>query len=139
MFKSGNIPSKLLRTSLRRTISKPTRNHCTIAMAKLISGDTFFLDNFVLRQWDDPKYAGVSVPLRYVRVSFPSDVSVLLYVILQRVLLLPLQHVGCMFSLLFPHRPFSFLSYCIDAVSMSVSVFHLLSPSPSGSISEKVM
>jgi hypothetical protein len=30
-------------------------------MASLISGDTFFLDEFALRQWDDPDYGGTRI------------------------------------------------------------------------------
>lgn len=32
-----------------------------MATAALLHGDTFFLDNFALRQWDDPNYSGTRV------------------------------------------------------------------------------
>jgi hypothetical protein len=30
-------------------------------MSALLHGDTFFLDNFAVRQWDDPNYSGTRI------------------------------------------------------------------------------
>ena len=53
---SWGIVTKLVSPALRRPSTTSFSSHR--AMATLISGDTFFLDHFALRQWEDPNFAG---------------------------------------------------------------------------------
>lgn len=43
-----------------------------MAGAALLHGDTFFLDNFAVRQWDDPNYSGTR--LNYDKADFVDKV-----------------------------------------------------------------
>ena len=59
----GNLQNLLPKSTVlgvhRRFSSRKTYTHRPImAATQLISGDTFFLDHFALRQWKDPNFAG---------------------------------------------------------------------------------
>jgi hypothetical protein len=42
-------------------------------MPALLHGDTFFLDNFAVRQWDDPNYSGTRI--QYDKAEFVEKVG----------------------------------------------------------------
>lgn len=52
--------------------SDTNRTRSTMAGAALLHGDTFFLDNFAVRQWDDPNYSGTR--LNYDKADFVDKV-----------------------------------------------------------------
>lgn len=56
-FRSRSTRQRL-RTPRPRTSTHPTY---TPALTALLHGDTFFLDNFAVRQWDDPNYSGTRI------------------------------------------------------------------------------
>jgi hypothetical protein len=43
------------------------------SMSALLHGDTFFLDNFAVRQWDDPNYSGTRI--QYDKAEFVEKVG----------------------------------------------------------------
>jgi hypothetical protein len=60
MLKTIRISHALLKSSPQRNSNLIRIHRHRSTMAALISGDTFFLDNFAIRQWEDPDFAGTS-------------------------------------------------------------------------------
>jgi hypothetical protein len=49
-------------TTIRSKLTAPSAHIARqVRSMALISGDTFFLDEFALRQWDDPNYGGTRI------------------------------------------------------------------------------
>ncbi|KAF6261580.1 hypothetical protein COO60DRAFT_1501168 [Scenedesmus sp. NREL 46B-D3] len=51
-----------------RSQQQQHRQLASSSMSALLHGDTFFLDNFAVRQWDDPNYSGTRI--KYDKVEF---------------------------------------------------------------------
>eukprot|EP00884_Botryococcus_braunii_P007842 jgi/Botrbrau1/17059/Bobra.0258s0002.1 len=42
----------------------------SVSKARMLSGSTFFLDEFAVRQWDDPKFPGTRIPSQVDKAEF---------------------------------------------------------------------